>query len=138
LGIVADPNATNDVPDQAAEWRHGSFTARSVQHKAGFLKRRTVPGVDITVGDQIRIGFLNRELSDFFDGRTDNLEGSCNGALFYLYRVSDALPPAGEKPLEGVPVGSITVLAASGHVLAPLVVLPPYEAGEFGRWFAAL
>ncbi|GAB3927283.1 hypothetical protein GCM10011575_09610 [Microlunatus endophyticus] len=84
------------------------------------------------------IGFLNRELADFFDGRTDNLEASFGGALFYLYRVNDALPPAGGKPLEGVPVGSITVLAASGHVLAPLVVLPPYEAGDFSRWFAAL
>ncbi|WP_188894041.1 hypothetical protein [Microlunatus endophyticus] len=52
--------------------------------------------------------------------------------------MNDALPPAGGKPLEGVPVGSITVLAASGHVLAPLVVLPPYEAGDFSRWFAAL
>ncbi|WP_188894040.1 hypothetical protein [Microlunatus endophyticus] len=49
---MAHSEPTKDVPDNAAEWRHGSFTARSVQHKSGFLNRRTVPGLDITVGHE--------------------------------------------------------------------------------------
>lgn len=118
-------------------WEHDGLTASPIQVNVGFRKRRTAPAVELRTAD-VRVQFLSRDLATFFDGATDNLEGSTDGQLFYLYRVSEALPPAAEQFLADVSHGSITLLAASHRLLTPVVILGPAAASEFGRWFHAL
>jgi len=119
------------------QWQSAGVVARPVECAVGFRRRKTAPGVEIASRD-VRVRFLCRELDDFLTGRTDNLECWGRGETYFLYLVSEALPPAGEQTLSGVPHGSITLLAASPRLLTPVFVLLPNEAADLGRWFGAL
>lgn len=114
------------------------MTATAVEMPVGFRKRRVAPAVDVTV-EGVRVGFLSAELVSFFDQKTDLVESSADdGRLYFLYRVSTALPPAAEKALADVPLNSITLLAAARELLTPVTVLPPAAAESLERWFRAL
>lgn len=138
MTLVADRSDTGNAGDAPGrEWQQAGVVARPVQCAVGFRKRRLAPGVELDAGDA-RVRFLSSELATFFDGRTGNLESAHDGHLYYLYRVSDSLPPAGEQLLAGVPRDSIALLAASPKLLTPVVVLPPDAAAEFAGWFHSL
>lgn len=134
--IMADRRGTGIASDMpGTPWQREGFIATPCRVGGGLRKRRSMPALELMAGS-VRTEFLCREISQFFDGKIDNIEeSSADGGLVYLYRVAEGVAYPGMR--EDLPVGSIALLSAE-PAMHPVVVLAADAAADFGRWYRAL